>query len=145
MGKLKQKIIALSAKIVRIKRKDNGVIVEKEFPMDSQHAKEIEELQKKGLVKVNFQGTGTGGIDVIVHKNVTNKISYDFIVKKYMISEFVNRNEEKPSKCQLYRENFLMPQTYLTMQQYSQEVVHEDRELEKFTKLYIESPTPKTC
>lgn len=112
--------------------------------MDPKHAKELEELEKNGLVKVNFQGTGTTGVDLVVHKNVTNKISYDFVVKNYMIAEFVNRSEEKPTRCQLYRENFLMPQTYLTPQQYAKEVSHEDKELEKYTKLCIESPAPKS-
>lgn len=46
--------------------------------MDPEHAEELEALEKKDLVKVNFQGTGTAGVDLIVHKNITNKISYDF-------------------------------------------------------------------
>jgi len=112
--------------------------------MDPEHAQDLEELEKKGLVKVNFQGTGTAGVDLIVHKNITNKISYDFVVKNYMISEFVNRSDDKPSKCQLYRENFLMPQTYLTPQQYAKAISSEDKELEKYTKLYIETPAPKS-
>ena len=99
--------------------------------MDQQHAEELRELAKKNLCRVKFfDGPGSS---LIVHKNVTNKISHDFNVKRQLMATFINRDPDKPTRCELYKEShYLMPQTYITEEENNGLIQLEDAELEKY-------------
>ena len=47
--------------------------------MDSKHAQELKELKSKGFCKMILKGSGAHDVTVIVHKNVPNSISHEFI------------------------------------------------------------------
>lgn len=130
-GKLYDKISELTAKFIRFEFQDNELIIKKEMPMDQQHAKELKELVKRNLRKVKF--FESPGSIVIVHKNVTNKISHDFNVKKQLMTTFTNRDPDKPTLCELYKNsNYLMPQTFLTEEEYNDLIQEEDNDLDNY-------------
>ena len=130
---LLKKIKELTVKYFVVHFNKNGLFLKKEMPMDKDHAKEIADLAENNLRKVKI--FDTPGNAIIVHKNVTNKISYAFIVAKHERVEFVNRDPEKPTRCELYKDsNYLMPQTYLTEEEYENLIQEEDLELEKYAE-----------
>lgn len=130
---LYRKINELTVKIYRIIINGKDFFIKEEMPMDQQHAKELRELAKKNLQRVKFfDGPGNS---LIVHKNVTNKISHDFNVKRQLMSTFINRDPDKPTLCELYKEsNYLMPQIYLTEEELPDLLQQEDADLKKYTK-----------
>mgnify|MGYP003967659815 FL=1 len=104
--------------------------------MDRQHAQELRELAKKDLRKVKL--FDSPGSTIIVHKNVTNKISHDFNIKKQFVSTFTNRDPERPTRCELYKDsNYLMPQTFLTGEECDEVLKAEDQDLEKYSDLVL--------
>ena len=128
---LYQKINELTVKFYKFKINGKDIFIKKEIPMDQQHAQELRELAKKNLCRVKFfDGPGSS---LIVHKNVTNKISHDFNVKRQLMATFINRDPDKPTRCELYKEsNYLMPQTYITEEENNGLIQLEDAELEKY-------------
>ena len=58
--------------------------------MDSKHAQELRELDKKGLCKMSLKGAGAHDVTVVVDKNVPNSIAYDFIQEELEVSIFLN-------------------------------------------------------
>ncbi len=128
---LYQKINELTVKFYKFKINGKDIFIKKEMPMDQQHAQELRELAKKNLRRVKFfDGPGSS---LIVHKNVTNKISHDFNVKRQLMATFINRDPDKPTRCELYKEsNYLMPQTYITEEESNNLIQSEDAELEKY-------------
>ena len=128
---LQQKISELTVKFYKVITDDKNISVKKEMPMDQQHAQELRELAKKNLRRAKFfDGPGNS---LIIHKNVTNKISYDFNVKRQLMTTFINRDPDKPTRCELYKEsNYLMPQIYLTEEESNDLMQLEDAELEKY-------------
>ena len=133
INELYDKIDELIVKAYKFEIDGNDVFIKKEMPMDQQHAKILRELAKKNLCKVKFfDGPGSS---LIVHKNVTNKISHDFNAKRQLMTTFINRDPDKPTRCELYKEsNYLMPQTYITEEECSKIIEQENEELEKHTE-----------
>lgn len=133
---LLDKINELTVKTFKLEFKGNGLYFKKEMPMDQQHAQELRELAKKNLRKVKlFDSPGSA---VIVHKNVTNKISHDFNVKKQFVSTFINRDPEKPTRCELYKDsNYLMPQIFIMEEECDEVLKVEDQDLEKYPNLVL--------
>lgn len=134
--RLYNRILELTIKAEHIVIKNRKLYIKKDLPMDQKHAQELRELMKKNLRKVKF--FDSPGSILIVHKNVTNKISHDFIVEKHLVTTFINRDPEKPTKCELYKEsNYLMPQTFLYEEEYNDLTKQEDQELEKYPNLEV--------
>lgn len=133
INKLYQKISGLTVKFYNAIINNKDIFIKEEMPMDQQHAQELRELAKKNLRKVKFfDGPGNS---LIVHKNVTNKISHDFNVKRQLMTTFINREPDKPTRCELYKEsNYLMPQIYLTDEESNNLIQLEDAELEKYSE-----------
>ena len=51
------------------------------------------------------------------------------------MSIFINRDPERPTRCELYKEsNNLMPQTFLTGEEYEELLKGKDQDLEKYIK-----------
>ena len=115
--------------------KDNLVEIKKEMPMDQQHAQELRELKKQNLIKVKFDDIS--GAEVVVHKNIINKIVQDFNIKKQFVSTFLNRNPEKPTKCVLFGNNCRMPQVYLENEEYESELKKENEEVKKCPEMIL--------
>ena len=105
------------------------------MPMDQQHAQELRELKKQDLIKVKFDDIS--GAEVVVHKNIINKIVQDFNIKKQFVSTFLNRNPDKPTKCILFGNNCRMPQVYLESVDYDNELQLENEEVKKCSEMIL--------
>lgn len=128
---------ALVVRWLRLQWDHDNLNVIEEKPVDRQHAQELRELAKQNLRKVIF--FDTPGRPLIVHKNVLNKISHDFNVKKQAITTFINRDPEKPTLCQLYRHShYLMPQAYITEEEYAALLADEDSEMARYERLALQ-------
>ena len=100
--------------------------------MDANHAKELKELAKRNLCKMTLKGQN---VTLIVHKNVPNKIAHDFIEKELEISTFLDRNNDLPGECHLYRSSGLIPVVHFEEDIYQEKKKREDEEMEKYQKL----------
>ena len=102
--------------------------------MDQQHAKELRELAKKGLCKMTFKGAD---FTVTVHKNVPNKIAHDFIEKELEISVFLDRNEDFPGECHLYKSSSLTPIVHFDEDLYKEKLSKEDEAIHQHSKMVL--------
>lgn len=135
---LSAKINELSVKLYKLITKPYSFGITKVMPMDKQHAEELRELAEKGLRKLTFFDSPSRA--VIVHKNVINKISHDFNVKGQLLTTFINRDEDKPTLCHLFKEsNYLLPQTLLMEEEYLSMLAEEDSELEYYSDLSLKA------
>lgn len=129
IDELYSKINELVVKTYKFKMNGNDIYIEKEMPMDQQHAQEIKRLKEKGLVKVNF---GVNVKNLILNKNATNKISHDFNAEGYLMSVFLNHDPDRPTRCELYKEHCHVTQTYLDDIDYEIESAQEKDEMDKY-------------
>jgi len=119
-----------------IRPNDNIFEMKKEMPMDQKHAEEIKQLKEKGLIKMRLDGPELQ--EVIVHQNTPNKISFDFVVKKKLMTEFLNRDPDKPTICDLYRgNNNCVVETFLGEEDFIDKLASEDKEMLKHTRKYF--------
>ncbi|MDH3974610.1 MAG: response regulator [Deltaproteobacteria bacterium] len=127
------KIRELAVKTYQFVFNGKDLLLKKEMPMDQQHAKELIELKKQGLVKMRLDGPADR--EIIAHKNTPNKISHDFVVKKQLMSEFLNRDPEKPTLCDLYRghKNCIV-ETFIDEEAYAERLKAEDEDMNKHTE-----------
>jgi len=133
---LYQKINELTVKFYKFKINVKDIFIKKEMPMDQQHAQELRKLKEQKLVKMRLDGPEQQ--EVIAHENTPNKISYDFNQKKYLMTEFLNRDPERPTLCDLYRgtKNCIV-ETFLDEDDYAKKLASEDQEMSKYTqKIY---------
>jgi hypothetical protein len=109
------------------------------MPVDKKQAEELRELASKNLCKmILFENPGR---PLIVHKNAINKISHDFNVKGQLLTTFLNRDEDNPTLCHLFKESsHLLPQTLLTEGEYNSMLGDEDGELDQYTGLSFHAP-----
>ncbi len=129
------KINELMVKTYKFEISGNDIFIQKEMPMDQQHAQELRELKKLNLIKVKFDDIS--GAEVVVHKNIINKIVQDFNIKKQFVSTFLNRNPDKPTKCILFSNNCRMPQIYLESTDYENELQLENEEMKKCPEMIL--------
>lgn len=97
--------------------------------MDKKHADELKALAQKGLIKMSIRGIGKHENVMIVHKNVPNKISRDFIEREQEVVTFIDRNEDKPAKCHLYKSSFLTKLIYVHPDELAEELKNENDDL----------------
>lgn len=83
------------------------------MPINAEHAKELRELEKLGLCKMSLRGA-LNEVTMVVHKNVPQKISHDFIGDNKQLSVFLDPSNERPGECYLYRLNFLLNTRFLS-------------------------------
>jgi CheY-like chemotaxis protein len=133
---LHREIIELTVKTITVVEHEDHITIFREMPMNAEHLRELRDLEKKGLCKMKLRGA-IHDVDLIVHKNVPQKIFHDFIAKKQQVSVFLDRSEDKPGECYLYRPNFLLATRYLTDDTYSELSRQEDESLEKHTHLIL--------
>ncbi|MBL1277525.1 MAG: response regulator [Ectothiorhodospiraceae bacterium] len=127
-----KKIKEFIVKLHRLTFENSGFVINEELPVDHQHAKELRKLKNHGLVKMRLDGPNER--EVIAHKNIPNKISHDFNVNKYLMTEFLNRDADRPTVCDLYRGNrSCIVETFLDEDEYLEKANAEDGELEKYT------------
>lgn len=137
MDTLFDKIDELTVKVGKIYIENDTLLLKKETPMDAQHLNELRELRKKGLTKLCIHGSGH---EFIVDERVQNKISHDLIGKKQELSEFLDRSDEKPGICHLYKANFLVNTRYLLPDEF-EELDKREKELLKDCNEKIVKPS----
>ncbi len=136
------KINKLSVKLYQFISKPNGFDITEVMPVDKQQAEELRELASKNLCKMIMFDNPSRAL--IVHKNIINKISHDFNVKGQLLTTFLNRDEDKPTLCHLFKEsNNLLPQTLLTEDEFSNMLANEDQELDLYPELSLKSNNEK--
>ncbi|MBI5207550.1 MAG: response regulator [Candidatus Firestonebacteria bacterium] len=122
------KINELTVKCIKVDVRDNNFYIKKEMPMDSEHLKELRKLREKGLTKLCIRGSGC---EVVVDERVQNKISHDLIGKKQELSEFLDRSEDKPGICHLYKANFMVNTKYLLPEELDEYKKNEEKILKE--------------
>ncbi len=125
---LLSKIYEFTVKSFVIYKHQNQIITQKVKPMDSEHLQELKKLREKGLTKLCIRGTGC---EVVVDERVQNKISYDLIGKRQELSQFLDRSEDKPGLCHLYKSNFMLNTKYLLPDELEKYIEEEEKILEK--------------
>jgi CheY-like chemotaxis protein len=132
-GELHHKIIEWSdIKTFLVRLQKNTIETRKEMPMDANHAKELKELAKRNLCKMTLKGQN---VTFIVHKNVPNKIAHDFIDKGLEMSTFLDRNNDLPGECHLYKSSGLIPIIHFEEDIYQKKETREDEEMKKYHEL----------
>jgi len=135
--KLKRKISEwCDIKTFLVRLQKNVIETRKELPISPRHANELKKLKEKGLVIMRM---GCPELyEVIVHENTPYKIAHDFNIKKYLMSEFLKRDTDKPTLCNLYRgDNNFVIETFLDEDEYINKIATEDEEMTKYTKMYF--------
>ncbi len=135
---LYKKINELTVKCYKFEINGKDFFITREMPMDQPHAQELKKLKEQNMVKMRLGGPEQQ--EVIVHQNTPNKISYDFNQKKYLMTEFLNRDPERPTLCDLYRgtKNCIV-ETFLDENDYAEKLASEDIEMAKHTKKIYKS------
>lgn len=143
IDKLYAKINELTVKTVKIYKKQNQIILGKEMPMNPEELKELRELDKKGFAKFSLIDTG---YKFIVHKNLQNKISHDFIAKGKLLSEFLDRSTDDPGIIHLYASNLHANKRHILPEILDQLTQEEDEEMKKYTTKaeYPEKENPES-
>jgi CheY-like chemotaxis protein len=134
LDELKRKIIEwCDIKTFLVMFQKDVIETRKELPIGPQHANELKKLKEKGLIIMRLDGLELH--EVIVHENTPYKISYDFNIKNYLMTEFLNRGTDKPTLCNLYigNKNFVV-ETFLDEDEYTNKMATEDEEMTKYTK-----------
>jgi len=108
---LHDRIQSLTVNAAVIERCEDYLRFGKEQPMNAEHLQELRNLDQKGLAKLIVRAHGG---ELVVHKNIQNKIAHDFVVERQEVSEFLDRSDDKPGLCHLYRCSYnvkcLMPE-----------------------------------
>lgn len=135
--KLKRKITEwCDIKIFLVSLQKDVIETRKELPIGPQHAKELKKLKEKGLVIMRLDGLKL--YEMIVHENTPYKIFYHFNIKKYLMTEFLKRDTDKPTLCNLYRGNKnCVAEIFLDEDEYTNKMATEDEEMTKYTKKYF--------
>lgn len=129
-GDLYDKINELTVKVVTLYKEQNHIILRKEIPVDPEELKELRNLDKKGLIKFSLIATG---YKFIVHKNLQNKISHDFIAKRKLLSEFLDRSTDEPGIIHLYASNLHASKRHILPEVLEQLAQEEDEIMKDYT------------
>lgn len=132
---LESKINTLTTKVERLYVADGKLKTIKETPMNREELQELIELKRRGLTKLKLVEIGA---TFIVHKNIQNKISYDIIGAGKELSEFIDRSENEPGRCHLYKANLHITKDLFTPEELENAIRIEDQIAEKFTKVIDE-------
>lgn len=123
------KINELTVKALKLNYKNGFFDFKKEMPMNQVELNELKELKKKGLTKLKLIGTDH---TFIVHKNIQNKISHDLIGEGKELTEFIDRSENEPGKCHLYKVNLHVTKDMFLPDELDEAIKREDEIALKF-------------
>lgn len=130
-GSLFKKINELTIKAVLLDCEKNNISIKQVTPMDSDDLKELIALKQKGLTKLKLVGTDQ---TFIVHRNIQNKISYDLIGEEKEMSEFIDRSEQEPGRCHLYKVNLHVTKDLFIPEELEEAIKKEDEIAISFSK-----------
>ncbi len=135
--RLRAAIDELTPKALLVVHESDRFSVEKAKPMTPEELRELQELKKNGLTKLKLIGLDQA---FIVHKNIQNKISHDFVAEGKEISEFIDRSPNEPGRCHLYRTNLYITKDLFLPEELEQAIRNEDEVAVRFRQV-TEKPT----
>jgi len=141
LATLQAKINELTVKTANIQYNNGKLELLKERPVDSEHLKELRKLHKKGLTKLILRDIRH---EFVVHKNVQNKIANDLIGKGLELTEFLDRSEEKPGICHLYKSSLGLTMRCVLPEEFDKLVKEEDKILKNATEVTYKLKENKT-
>jgi len=127
---LYKKIKELTVKSLLLYIEKNHISIKQVGPMSSDELKELRELEKEGLAKFSLIGTE---YKFLVHRNIQNKLSHDFIAKKKLLSEFIDRSPDSPGIIHVYASNLHANKKFISTELLNRLIPEEDKKMEKFT------------
>ncbi len=127
---LHKKINELTVKSILLRMDKDNISIEQVTPMSSDELEELRKLEKKGLAKFSLIGTEH---KFLVHKNIQNKLSHDFIAEKKLLSEFIDRSPDSPGIIHVYASNLHANKKFISTELLNQLMPEEDKKMEKFT------------
>jgi len=128
-GSLYKKIKELTVKSLLLRMEKNNISIKQVTPMSSDELEELRKLEKKGLAKFSLIGTE---YKFLVHKNIQNKLSHDFIAKKKLLSEFIDRSPDSPGIIHVYASNLHANKKFISTELLNQLIPAEDKKMEEF-------------
>ncbi len=128
---LSDKIDKLTVKVEKIYFEKDKLYLKKEMPMDQKELQELVELKKKGLTKLKLVGLNQ---TFVVHKNIQNKISHDLIGEDKELTEFVDRSENEPGRCHLYKANLHVTKDLFIPDELKEAIKNEDEIVVRFER-----------
>lgn len=138
-SKLRHAINDLTAKALLLGQNKHTVTLEKAMPMNPEELQELRELKKNGLTKLKLVGLDT---TFIVHKNIQNKISHDFVAERKEIAEFIDRSPDEPGRCHLYKANLYVTKDILLPEELAEAIRFEDQSADRFD-IVTDKPAPQ--
>lgn len=130
-GSLFKIINELTVKSFLLHAENNNISIEQVTPMNSKDLKELKALKEQGLTKLKLVGLDH---TFIVHKNIQNKISYDLVGEGKEISEFIDRSEQEPGRCHLYKVNLHVTKDLFTPDELEEAINAENEIAIRFSK-----------
>jgi CheY-like chemotaxis protein len=109
---------------------EGQITLELAKPMNNEELKELMELESQGLAKFSLIGTD---YKFVVHKNLQNKLSHDFVGEGKELSEFLDRNPENPGIIHVYANNLHATKRHITPSLLSQLQEEENAEMTLYT------------
>jgi CheY-like chemotaxis protein len=128
---LLSKIKELTVKSIGLHYEQQNISIKQVTPMNAEELEELRKLEKQGLAKFSLIGTE---YKFVVHKNIQNKLSHDFVAKQKLLSEFIDRSPESPGIIHVYASNLHANKRYISTELLNQLVIEENKEMEKYTK-----------
>lgn len=128
---LSDKIDELTVKVEKIYFEKDKLNLKKEMPMDQKELQELIELKKRGLTKLKLVGLNH---TFVVHKNIQNKISHDLIGEDKELSEFIDRSENEPGRCHLYKTNLHVTKDLFVPDELKAAIKNEDEIVVRFER-----------
>jgi hypothetical protein len=128
--RLYKKIKELTVKSLFLCVEKNNLSIKQVTPMSSDELEELRKLEKQGLAKFSLIGTE---YKFLVHKNIQNKLSHDFIAEKKLLSEFIDRSPDSPGIIHVYASNLHANKKFISIELLNQLIPEEDKKMEKFT------------
>lgn len=119
----------LTVKPISVNVNGEDISITRVMPMNSDELQELRALKKNGLTKLKLVGLGHV---FIVHKNIQNKISHDFIGDCKELSEFIDRSPSEPGRCHLYKANLHVTKDLFLPEELEEAIRKEDEVAVKF-------------
>ncbi|WP_303907380.1 response regulator [Thiohalomonas denitrificans] len=134
--RLRSAIDELTPKSLLVDWESDRITLKRAKPMTPEELRELQELKKNGLTKLKLIGLDQA---FIVHKNIQNKISHDFVAEGKEISEFIDRSPTEPGRCHLYRANLYVTKDLFLPEELEEAINSENEMAVKFNSA-VEKP-----
>lgn len=122
----------LTNKPVLAEVNNEKISLAKVMPMNADELNELRALKKQGLTKLKLVGLDHW---FIVHQNIQNKISHDFVGEGQEVSEFIDRDPAEPGRCHLYKANLYITKSLFLPDELDEAIRREDEMAMRFTTL----------